>query len=67
MKFEKPIMSITELMEYGFSRTELNEYAHVKNQKYAFTSAGRGKWRFDTEEFSKYLTRKSERDSASYR
>lgn len=55
MKYPKALMSITELVELGYSRTDLIRAAHHKlRDKYIIPTAGGGKFRFDTEAWEKY-------------
>lgn len=52
MKYPKPLMSLAELREIGYSRNELLKYAHMKDSPATLTS-GRGKFLFDTEKLEK--------------
>lgn len=54
MKFPKPVMSISELVKMGFSRTDLYKMAHSDDaHKYVLKMGG--KILFDTERLSKEL------------
>jgi hypothetical protein len=58
MKYPKPLMSLSELRELGYSRNELLEYAHMKDSPATRTIGGR-KFLFDTEKLEqKRLERK---------
>lgn len=55
MKYPKPLMSISELVELGFSRTDLKQAAHHHlSYKYIQVTKGNGKFLFDTEQWEKY-------------
>ena len=54
MQYPKPIMSLTELVELGFSRRELNKNVHAKGQTFALKTEGGGKWVFVTAEYEKW-------------
>lgn len=54
MQYPKKIMSISELIEMGFSRYDLYAYYHRRGQSYARKSPGNGKIMFDTEKFEKF-------------
>ena len=43
MEYPKPIMSITDLEELGFSRIELKNAVHTKGQDFTVKTAGQGK------------------------
>lgn len=55
MEYPKPIMSTTELMKLGFSRTYLSEMAHRKNQNYCTRTSPKpkAKMMFDTARFER--------------
>lgn len=57
MNYPKQIMSISDLVELGFSRTELNYAVHARGQDFAVKTHGGGKWKIDTEKFEKWRTR----------
>jgi len=59
MIYPKPLMSITELCELGFSRDELNRDVHAKGQRFATKTPGGGKWRIDTEEYEKFRKKRA--------
>lgn len=59
MIYPKPLMSISELKEMGFSKRMLEEYAHMKNSP-AFKTPGGGKWLFDTEKLDKKIQEMNE-------
>ncbi|MDD5935002.1 MAG: hypothetical protein PUC65_05450 [Clostridiales bacterium] len=48
------VMSIKQLIDQGWSRTELNQIAHSKNSP-AFKTSGGGKWLFDMNKFDKFV------------
>lgn len=48
MKYAKPIMSITELVEMGYSRADLKKAAHHRLAP-KYIVRGGGKFLFDTE------------------
>ena len=54
MQYPKQIMSLTELVQLGFSRRELNKNVHAKGQTFAIKTTGGGKWIFDTAEYEKW-------------
>lgn len=58
MQYAKPLMTITELVEMGFSRYELNEIIHDSDAPVLW-SAGKGKARIITEEFDDYLKKRN--------
>lgn len=47
MNYPKPLMSLAELRELGYSRNELLQYAHMKDSPATRTIGGR-KFLFDT-------------------
>lgn len=54
MKYPKPIMSISEMAEMGFSKTALYEYAHHQlADRFIITTPKGGKIFFDTAEFER--------------
>ena len=57
MEYPKPIMSITDLEELGFSRIELKNAVHAKGQDFAVKTAGQGKWKIDTHKFERWRTK----------
>lgn len=57
MDYPKPLMSIKELADMGFSKTYLYEMAHQRGQKFATTTTGGGKFIFDTAKFEKERTK----------
>lgn len=58
MQFPKQVMTITELCEMGFTRHDLNKYAHMKPSP-AHLSPGGGVYRFDTEKLKMLIEKKS--------
>jgi hypothetical protein len=54
-EFPKRFMSSGELRKMGFSKTFLLQMAHRENQKYAFRSAGGGKFIYDTIKLQKEM------------
>lgn len=58
MQYAKPLMTITELVEMGFSRYELNEIIHDPDAPVLW-SIGKGKARIITEEFDDYLKKRN--------
>lgn len=52
MKYQKPLMTLLELRELGYSKNELLEYAHMKDSPATRTVGGR-KLLFDTEKLEK--------------
>lgn len=58
MRYPKPIMSISEMAEMGFSRTALYEFAHHQlAERYVIKTPKGGKIFFDTAEFEKLRSR----------
>ena len=58
MKYPKQIMSISELVQLGFSRELLYKAAHARgNERYTLRTPGRGKILFDTERFDRVKDR----------
>lgn len=55
LQYPKPIMSLTELTELGFSRNYLNQMAHRRNQKCCtrVSDKGKSKFLFDVEKLEK--------------
>lgn len=55
MNYPKPIMSIKELVQMGYSKTDLYTAAHHPfSRYYLIPTAGGGKFRFDTDKWEKY-------------
>ncbi len=55
MRYPKPLMSIRELVEMGYSKTDLYHAAHCDESKYyIIPTKGKGKIRFDTEQWEKH-------------
>ena len=54
MKYQKPIMKISQLQVLGFSRDFLNRAVHSKGQRFAKKTSEKGDWLIDTEEFEKW-------------
>lgn len=48
------VMSASELVALGWSRTDLMRIAHSKKSP-AFKTGGGGKWMFDIEKLEKYI------------
>ncbi|SHI44578.1 hypothetical protein [Parasporobacterium paucivorans] len=58
MNYPKPLMSISELTELGFSRDYLKRIVHHKQAvKFANRTSRGGKFIIDTEEFEKLRKR----------
>lgn len=57
MEYPKKIMSISELIELGYTRNMLRDFVHIPGQRFAFKTQGGGKWMFDVEAFEKFLKR----------
>ena len=58
MNYPKPIMSISELVELGYSREMLYRAAHALGSKrYILRTPGNGKILFDTEKFDRVKDR----------
>jgi len=55
MEYPKPIMSLTELSLMGFSRTYLNQMAHMEGQRCCTRMSEKNKSKiiFDTARFEK--------------
>jgi hypothetical protein len=55
MQYPKPIMSVTELTELGFTRNYLYQMSRRKGQKYCtkVSNNGKSKLIFDTDKFEK--------------
>lgn len=60
MKYAKQLMTVSELVEMGFSRHELNQIIH-DDEAPVIWSSGRGKARIITDEFDEYLKKRSQR------
>lgn len=61
MTYPKPIMSISELMQMGFRRKDLERIYRLRNQKIAWKSGTGGRTStilFSTEELEKYRASK---------
>lgn len=54
MKYEKPLMSVTELTQYGYSRDYLNQLANAQGAPVVWTPGG-GKVLFDTEKLEEFM------------
>lgn len=54
MTYPKPLMSITELVEMGYSRDTLNDYSRVKDAPIIWTRGG-GKILFQTEYLDDFI------------
>lgn len=54
MIFPKPLMSISELRQMGFSDYELRKYVHARGCP-VVKSPGGGKYKIDTEKFPAWL------------
>ncbi|MEG1847659.1 MAG: hypothetical protein RRX92_04400 [Lachnospiraceae bacterium] len=54
MKYAKPIMSVSELADMGFSKSDLRNYSRIEGQNFATTTTGGGKILFDTEKFEEF-------------
>ena len=54
MIFPKPLMSISELADMGFSKYELRKYVHARGCPVIRTPGG-GKYKIDTEKFPTWL------------
>ena len=52
MKYPKPLMSLTELRQLGYSSNELMCFAHMKDSP-ATKTVGGGEFVFDTEKLEK--------------
>ena len=62
LQYPKPIMSVTELVNMGFSREYIYKMAHRKGQKYCVRLEGfKTKLFFDTVEFEKARQKQTER------
>lgn len=59
MTFPKAIMSVSELMELGFKRAELLNYARLRDQDFAMRigQSRNSPIKFDTERFGAFLDR----------
>ena len=55
MKYPKPLMGVSELVEMGFSREQLKRYLRIEGCPATKTPGG-GKWKFDTEKFEEWRT-----------
>lgn len=53
MTYPKPIMSLAELRQMGFSREYLLQMCHRRGQKYATQLCKNGKFIIDTEKFER--------------
>lgn len=61
MEYPRPIMSIKELAELGFSSTELHYACHIPGQTFATKTHGGGKWLIDTVEFDRFMRKRARR------
>lgn len=61
MKFPKPVMKTTELVEMGFPKRNLLAIANTRNQNVAFRLKKNGCIFWDTEKLKKYLEQHSVR------
>jgi hypothetical protein len=57
MEFPKPLMSIAQLSELGFSKSMLKEYARAKDSPIIKTAGG-GKIFFITDKLIEYIEKK---------
>lgn len=54
MQYPKPLMSISEMVELGYSKDYLKRIVHHRlAYRFADRTSARGKFRIDTEEFEK--------------
>lgn len=58
MTFQKPLMTITELCEMGFSKRQLKRYVHIPGFPANKMSAAKNSpWLVDTEKFGPWWER----------
>ena len=67
MNFPKPVMTIAELRQMGFGKSQLLDMCHDPKQTFAVRSRDGGKWYIDTEEFSKYFRQRARQDAMTFR
>lgn len=57
MQYPKQLMSITELVEMGFSREALKQWVHIRGFP-GYRNSPRGNWKVDTTRLDSWLERK---------
>lgn len=56
MKYPKPIMSITELTQLGYSRSMLNQWVHIKGfPAFKTSKKKKAKWLIDTDKLDDWI------------
>lgn len=57
MQYPKPLMSITELVNLGYSRETLKKWVRIRDFP-AIRNSPRGNWKIDTSKLNSWLVQK---------
>lgn len=61
MEMSKKVYTITELVQMGYSRYELNNDCHIRGQRFATRTTPRGRFKINLEAYERFRQEREEK------